>query len=309
MNDHEDNNGRHENEVVNFEGVLPHNPPDDDDDNEVEEEEEEYDDDNDDDDDDDDTADSSENEEESDDNNEKEEEEEEEEEEDDDNTVDSSESESESENDNEEESDDYGDDEDEYYDNDSDNSTTPDSTAVVPTPDQLVLEYTYPNDFVEGRSWRTSTYVRHFFRLLIDPSCTKIPKHKFRSCRFLTELFVPDNSCLTQIGSCTFYGCKNLQRINQFPEGMIEFGKYAFGECASLEGRITIPRNVRYFRDHCFERCSSLTSVVFDTDLIMEAAAVASNGPVIELGEGIFFCCDELRSVRLPYNIIEIPRS
>ena len=50
MNDHEDTNGRHENEVVNFEGVLPHNPPDDDDDNEEEEEENDDGDDDDDDD-------------------------------------------------------------------------------------------------------------------------------------------------------------------------------------------------------------------------------------------------------------------
>ena len=233
MTDHENDDDRRPEGIVNFEGVLPHNPPDDDDDNEEEEEEN-----------------------------------------------------------------DDGDDDD---DDDSD-----DEESVVPTADEVELEYTYPDDFPDRSfdAWRT--FVRRFFRLLIDPSCTEIPDHIFNRCTLLVEIVFPDNSSLTRIGYCTFYGCKNLQRINQFPEGMIEFGKYAFGECRSLRDEITIPRNVRYLRDHCFEGCTGITSVVFDTDPTT-TATVANLNSVVELGASLFHSCIELRSVRLPYNLIEIP--
>ena len=188
--------------------------------------------------------------------------------------------------------------------NDDDDSD--DEESVVPTADEVELEYTYPDDFPDRSfdAWRT--FVRRFFRLLIDPSCTEIPDHIFNRCTLLVEIVFPDNSSLTRIGYCTFYGCKNLQRINQFPEGMIEFGKYAFGECRSLRDEITIPRNVRYLRDHCFEGCTGITSVVFDTDPTT-TATVANLNSVVELGASLFHSCIELRSVRLPYNLIEIP--
>jgi len=247
MNDHEDGNGRrHEDEVVNNEGVLPHNRPDDDDDNEEKEEEEEG---------------SSENEE-------------------------------------------------EVEDDDDDDDDDDDEESVVPTADEVELEYTFPDDFPDRSfdAWRT--VVRRFFRLIIDPSCTEIPDHVFRMCTLLIEIVFPDNSCLTQIGRQSFHGCHNLQRMNAFPEGMIEFEEYAFSGCRSLGDEITIPRNVRYLRDHCFYHCKSLTSVVFDTDqttTTAAASAVANPNSVVELGVCVFSCCDELRSVRLPYNVIEIP--
>jgi len=200
-------------------------------------------------------------------------------------------------------------------DDDDDDDDSDDEESVVPTADEVELEYTYPDDFPDRsfffpdrsfEAWRT--LFRRFFRLIINPSCTEIPDHVFRMCTLLIEIVFPDNSSLTRIGFSAFCDCHNLQRINAFPEGMIEFGESAFADCRSLGGEITIPRNVRYVRDHCFERCSSLTSVVFDTDsTTTTAAAVANPNSVVERGNHVFYSCYELRSVRLPYNLIAIP--
>ena len=238
MNDHEDTNGRHENEVVNFEGVLPHNPPDDE---EEEEEEEEHDDDNDNDDDD--TADSSQ--------------------------------------------------------NDNDDDASDGEESVVPAAEEVELEYTYPDDFPDRSFGAWRTVVRRFFRLIIDPSCTEIPDEIFRFCALLVEIVFPDNSSLTWIGRQSFDGCRNLQRMNAFPEGLIELGQSSFEDCTSLQGRITFPESIRYVRTSCFSGCNAITSVVFDND--------PTTTTLWWLGDWIFYCCHELRSVRLPYNLIAIP--
>ena len=189
--------------------------------------------------------------------------------------------------------------------NDDDDSD--DEESVVPTADEVELEYTYPDNFPDRSFGAWRTVVRRFFRLIIDPSCTAIPDHVFRMCTLLIEIVFPDNSSLTRIGVSAFCDCHNLQRINAFPEGMIEFGASAFADCRSLGGEITISRNVRYVRDNCFAGCKAITSVVFDTDPTTTTAAVANPNSVVELGDYMFYCCYELRSVRLPYNLIAIP--
>ena len=180
--------------------------------------------------------------------------------------------------------------------------------SVVPTADEVELEYTYPDDFPDRsyEAWRR--VVTHFFRLIIDPSCTNIPNHLFYMCTFLVEIVFPDHSRLTRIGVSTFCECRNLQRMNKFPEGLLELGAHSFADCSSLQGQMTVPESIRYVRDSCFSFCTAITSVVFDYDpTTTTTAAVANPNSVVELGDGIFYCCDELRSVRLPYNIIEIP--
>ena len=197
-------------------------------------------------------------------------------------------------------SDDDGEDsEEEMEDSDEDSDSDDDVDDDVPTPEEVELEYTFPQDF-HGRRWE-EVVQRRYFRLIIDPSCIDIPYHKFYHCRYLIEIVYPGgkDSQLLRIGTA-FGDCHNLQRMNPFPDGLVELDYFAFLGCSKLQGRLTIPSSIRYVRARCFACCKAITSVVFES-------STATNTTVVELGDEIFLACEELRSVRLPNNLTVIP--
>ena len=169
----------------------------------------------------------------------------------------------------------------------------------IPTPEEVELEYTFPQDFV-GRSWE-DVVQRRYFRLIIDPSCIAIPHKIFLGCKYLIEIVYPEgtDSKLLRIGPYAFITCDNLQRMNNFPDGLVRLGVYAFGGCGKLQGRITIPSSIQYVRVRCFSCCKSITSVVFESS--------TATTTVLKLGEGIFEYCKELIFVRLPNSLTVIP--
>lgn len=171
------------------------------------------------------------------------------------------------------------------------------SIVVIPTPDNVEHEYTYPQDFV-GRSWQDVVPRGHYFRLILDPSCTKIPKEKFQSCHGLIEIVVPDDSCLTMIGIDSFMGCINLQRItNGLPATLLIIDKFAFSECRALHGQLVIPPNITRLGDQSFSFCSKLTSVVFQS---------STTATTLEIGNDCFTFCTELLSMDLSERIDEL---
>ena len=196
----------------------------------------------------------------------------------------------------------------------TDEDVSGDESVEIPTPDDVEHEYTYPQDFV-GRSWQDVVPRGHYFRLILDPSCTKIPKKKFQFCKRLIELVVPENSCLTTIGHSYFNGCSNLQRITNglpttlliidrsafslctalkgplvIPPNVTFLGKSVFYECTSLNGQLIIPPNVTFFGELSFATCASLTSVVFQPSI---------TATTLGIGDGCFFNCTGLVSVDL----------
>ena len=199
---------------------------------------------------------------------------------------------------------DHSDDDDEEEDDAVDDVTDSSSEdeeeePVIPTPEEVELEYTFPQDF-QGRSWH-GVVQRRYFRLNIDPSCTRIPYEKFQRCEYLIEIVYPEgkDSKLLHIDTSAFENCGNLQRMNPFPDGLVELGYYAFSNCWSLQGRITIPPSIQFVRESCFAVCTSITSVVFESS--------TATTTVLELEDYIFTCCRELLSVRLPNNLTVIP--
>ena len=197
---------------------------------------------------------------------------------------------------------------------DEDDSSDDDSSVEeeIPTPEEVAVEYTYPQDFI-GRRWEdvvgqdAVTGQHHFFRLLLDPSCTQIPARKFQSCTNLIELVVPKNSVLTHIRRNAFFECTNLQRItNGFPETLLILEAFAFAHCSSLHGRLVIPAKVRRLGFQCFSWCSALTSVVFEAS----TSATVETPPqtTVVLGGACFERCTELQFVRLSATLITIPQ-
>ena len=119
-------------------------------------------------------------------------------------------------------------------------------------------------------------------------------------CPLLIELVFAENSCLTEIGWCAFQGCKNLQRMNAFPVGLLRLRQSAYGGCVSLPGELLIPCTVVRVDRFCFQKCGRITSVVFHNN------PTPSANPV-ELGRCVFAYCRELQSAQLPQNIVLIP--
>ena len=201
----------------------------------------------------------------------------------------------------------------------NDDSSDDDSSVEeeIPTPEEVTVEYTYPQDF-QDRPWQDVVgrdpvtgqllYEGHFFRLLLDPSCTQIAAYKFKNCSRLIELVVPKNSVLTHIQHDAFYGCNNLQRItNGFPETLLIAEDYAFCFCRALRGRLVIPPKVRRLGSYCFGYCPALTSVVFEASTSNTVGTPPHTAVV--LGSYCFARCIELQFVRLPPTLITIPRN
>ena len=195
-------------------------------------------------------------------------------------------------------------DEDVGNDDNDDGSSIESVVPVVPTPDEVELEYTYPNDF-QGRHWtdvverNAVTGRHHYFRVLIDPSCAEIARASFQGCRFLIEVIFRGNT-LTRIRRCAFKNCSNLQRINTFPKTLQYLEDRSFSECEVLKIHLVIPKSCVLVGESCFEFCLLLLSVVFEEP--------SSSEHVLEIHRAAFYYCPKLRSVRLPKNLQVIPR-
>ena len=84
------------------------------------------------------------------------------------------------------------------------------SLGPVPTPEEVDVEYTYPQDF-HGRTWEE--VIDEFCRVRIDPSCTDIEARKFWGCPLIIELVFPKTCAVTRIQMNAFSHCNNLQQI------------------------------------------------------------------------------------------------
>ena len=192
-------------------------------------------------------------------------------------------------------------------DDDSDGDSDEDDSGVeevVPKPEEVELECTYPRDFV-GRSWEEVVRGR-FFRLILDPSCTEITVKKFQDCDRLIEIVVPKNSALKWIQRSAFSTCRNLQRItNGLPTTLVLMEEKVFEYCTALHGRLVIPPNVTFLGNNCFYFCYRLTSVVFEAS----TSTAGIEQTTVVLGGMCFSNCMDLQSVRLPQTLITIPSS
>ena len=96
----------------------------------------------------------------------------------------------------------------------------------------------------------------------------------------LTGYIIPDS--VTEIGYCTFYGCKNLTSVT-IPDSVTTIGAEAFEGCSSLTS-ITIPDSVTTIGEEAFFNCSSLTSVTIPDSVTL-------------IGRWAFCDCSSLASV------------
>ena len=118
----------------------------------------------------------------------------------------------------------------------------------------------------------------------------------------------------TSIGSCAFYNCGNMTRV-EIPDSVTAMRYSAFNSCASLPG-VEIPNSVSYIGDHAFKNCTSLASVEISnsvTELISgtfygctSLTNVVIPDSVTNIGWGTFYGCTSLTSVAIPDSVTRI---
>ena len=113
----------------------------------------------------------------------------------------------------------------------------------------------------------------------------------FVNCTSLKSVNIP--SSITSIGNDTFKGCTSLASI-KLHNGITEIGAYAFQQ-SGLES-ITIPRYVESIGYRAFWHCERLKIVYIDDTVY----------PLVT-GMQLFDGCKSLTTVRLPYNIENLP--
>ena len=89
----------------------------------------------------------------------------------------------------------------------------------------------------------------------------------------ITSIVIP--STITQISSCAFINCSNLQKV-VLPETItsIEWGAFAY--CSSLK-EINLPGSLQYIQSWGFGGCNSLKDIILPHGVTELSAAVFKN--------------------------------
>lgn len=125
------------------------------------------------------------------------------------------------------------------------------------------------------------------------PDKTVLEQNSFGDCVSLESITLPKD--MLEIPIDSFNKCSNLKSV-VLPEKCETIGERAFWDCSALTS-VSIPATVKIIDASAFSECSSLKSVVFET---YGSGENESKSDLSELGEGAFFHCEILTSVRLP---------
>lgn len=113
-----------------------------------------------------------------------------------------------------------------------------------------------------------------------------------------TSFQIPDEVLVVYAGA--FFYASNLQQIT-FGAQVQYIGEMAFNFCSGLTA-LTIPETVTTISTTAFSDCTGLTSLTFegadDED--------GGTGEDLTIGSYAFFCCDNLKEVRLPRRVASI---
>lgn len=167
---------------------------------------------------------------------------------------------------------------------------------------------------LEYRSWNgVFAGCKNLTSVTLPKSLTSLGNYTFSGCSNLKEITLPDG--IVNLGYGAFEECSSLKSIN-IPQGITTIESNVFSGCSSLEN-INIPDNVTSIKENAFRGCSSLKdSSIKLSDNITEIGNYAFSGcalknfvlpeTVIDVGDGLFYGCWDLRSVKLPENMKRI---
>ena len=92
-----------------------------------------------------------------------------------------------------------------------------------------------------------------------------IREDAFCGCESLSNITIPNNSHISEIGISAFSYCESLSSIT-IPKGVTTIGDSAFEDCDALLD-VTILNGVKYINASAFSDCNSLSTVTFPNGL------------------------------------------
>jgi hypothetical protein len=153
-------------------------------------------------------------------------------------------------------------------------------------------------------------------KTIILPSAMKrIPEYAFQDCRGLESIDLPQT--VTEIGAYIFERCSALKRVG-LPDLVTEIPVNAFLGCTSLT-QVSIPSKLKVIRDAAFQgtRLKSFTlpegvslngeGIFASCDSLEEFTFPDGLKDASQVGSVTFEYCYELKKVRLPNDLEEIP--
>lgn len=125
------------------------------------------------------------------------------------------------------------------------------------------------------------------------------------ACRGVTALdYIKIPSSVEQIGSCAFYDCTNLTRIDIASENLYYIGSSAFAFCYSLKGMYVVEGNPYYYSmGDCI--------IEYSTGRLVLGCAnsnIPDDGSITIIGQAAFAGCTRLREITIPSSVKIIER-
>jgi Leucine-rich repeat (LRR) protein len=141
-------------------------------------------------------------------------------------------------------------------------------------------------------------------------SLETIAARAFYNCAELKTIDLSSTN-ISSIGDSAFAGCSGLTKID-FPDSLKSFGTYALSLCFSLEF-ITLPNSLEVISRGLFSRSHSLITINLNTNItsiggwsfgqVFTNASIdfdLSNTAVTYIGDGAFYGCTKLITLKLP---------
>ena len=124
-------------------------------------------------------------------------------------------------------------------------------------------------------------------------------KNLYINNELVTAVTIQDG--ITAISASAFRNCSGLTSIT-IGDSVTSIGVHAFAGCIGLVNISVADGNTKYHSSgNCLIETASNTLV-----LGCKTSVIPSDGSVTSIGEGAFFCCDELTSVTIPDGVTRI---
>ena len=124
-------------------------------------------------------------------------------------------------------------------------------------------------------------------------------KNLYINNELVTAVTIQDG--ITAISASAFRNCSGLTSIT-IGDSVTSIGVHAFAGCIGLVNISVTDGNTKYHSSgNCLIETASNTLV-----LGCKTSVIPSDGSVTSIGEGAFFCCDELTSVTIPDGVTRI---
>lgn len=128
--------------------------------------------------------------------------------------------------------------------------------------------------------------------VVIPEYVTTIGSEAFANCKALETVTFPSD--LERIDDEAFLNCVNLSGI-ELPEGLEHIGKSAFKYCLNIATELVIPGSVTEIGEGAFFACYHIQTL-----------KIGSGNKPIQIAQDAFFCCIDLKTLILPERLTSV---